>query len=38
MFSQISLALGYLMFDFEEDTPKHHLGGRMTANYQGILP
>lgn len=35
--SQISLGLLYLTLSFEEDTPRHHLGERMTANYQGIF-
>lgn len=33
IFSQMSLALGYLMFIFEEDTPRPCGGGRMTMNY-----
>lgn len=37
VFSQISLALGYLIFTFKEDIPSYHLG-RMTADYQVILP
>jgi len=35
IFSQMSLAVGYLIFSFEEDALRHHLVGMMTANYQG---